>query len=338
MEHLIGRKVLADVINKYGVTIIPAMTVLNEDSVKLLYNHRIDESTLALEPLPAQREASSQNRKLLKQTVTRSKELFESISDSGRIPLTNIRQEILPAVRDLSGNPDLFELFEIVKAKDDYTFEHNIGVGIIATLIGSWMNLSEEELSTLSLAATLHDIGKVKVPAAILNKPGKLTDEEFEIVKKHTVYGYELLKDAAGINPRVALVALQHHEREDGRGYPHGLEKSRIDPFSAIVAIADIFHAMSSKRPYREATPFHEIVAQMRQGKFGDLNPQIVSLFLDNLMTKLLGRQVVLTDGRAAEVVYLNHHNTEAPLVQASEQFIDLSKIRNVQIREIALV
>ncbi len=338
MEHLIGRKVLADVINNYGVTIIPAKTVLNEDSVKLLYNHRIDEFTLSLEALSAQLEASSQNRKLLKQTVTRSKELFESISDSGRIPLTDIRQEILPAVRDLSGNPDLFELFEIVKAKDDYTFEHNIGVGIIATLIGSWMNLSEEELSTLSLAATLHDIGKVKVPSAILNKPGKLTDEEFEIVKKHTVYGYELLKDAAGINPRVALVALQHHEREDGRGYPYGLEKSRIDPFSAIVAIADIFHAMSSKRPYREATPFHEIVAQMRQGKFGDLNPQIVSLFLDNLMKKLLGRQVVLTDGRAAEVVYLNPHNMEAPLVKAGEQFIDLSKIRNVQIREIALV
>lgn len=225
MEHLIGQKVLADVINNYGVTIIPANTVLNEDSVKLLYNHRIDEFTLSLEPAAAQQEANSQNRKLLKQTVTRSKELFEAISDSGRIPLANIRQEILPAVRDLSGNPDLFELFEIVKAKDDYTFEHNIGVGIIATLIGSWMNLSEEDLATLSMAATLHDIGKAKVPAALLNKPGKLTDEEFEIIKKHTVYGYELLKDTAGISPRVALVALQHHEREDGRGYPHGLKK-----------------------------------------------------------------------------------------------------------------
>ncbi|OXS59238.1 phosphohydrolase [Cohnella sp. CIP 111063] len=338
MEHLIGRRVLADVINNYGVTIIPAQTVLNYDSVKLLYNHKIDEFTLSLDQPPESQGDGARSRKVLKQTVSRSKELFSSVTDSGSIPLADIRREILPAIRDLSGNSDLFELFEIVKAKDDYTYEHNIGVGILATLIGGWMNLSEDELAILSLAATLHDIGKVNVPESILNKPGSLTDEEFEIVKKHTVHGYELLKNAEGLHPRVALVALQHHEREDGRGYPHGLDKSRIDPFSAIVAVADIFHAMSSKRPYREATPFHEIVSQMRQGKFGELNPQIVSLFLDNLMKKLLGRHVVLTDGRAAEVVYLNPHNMESPLVKAGEQFIDLAKERNVQIREIALV
>ncbi len=338
MEHLIGRKVLADVINNYGVTIIPAQTVLNYESVKLLYNHKIDEFTLSLEHAAERQEAGEQSRKLLKQTVSRSKELFASVTDSASIPLSDIRQDVLPAVRELSGNSDLFELFEIVKAKDDYTYEHHIGVGILATLIGGWMNLDEEELATLSLGATLHDIGKVNIPESILNKPGPLTDEEFEIVKKHTVHGYELLKNAEGISPRVALIALQHHEREDGRGYPSGLKKDQIDPLSAIVAVADIFHAMSSKRPYREATPFHEIVSQMRQGKFGELNPEIVTLFLDNLMKKLLGRQVVLTDGRAAEVVYLNPHNIESPLVKAGEQFIDLAKERNVQIREVALV
>ncbi|MFC4598428.1 HD-GYP domain-containing protein [Cohnella hongkongensis] len=338
MDHLIGQKVLTDVVNRYGVTIIPAQTVLNHESVKLLLNHKIDEFSLSLERVSEPAGDTPPHRQQLRQTVTRAKELILSVAASGEIPLADIREEVLPAVHELSDHPDLFELFEIVKAKDDYTYEHNIGVGILATLIGRWMDLNEEELSTLSLAATLHDIGKVNVPESILNKPGPLTEEEYEKVKLHTVYGYELLKDAPGVSPRVALVALQHHEREDGRGYPHGLDKSEIDLFSSIVAVADIFHAMSSERPYRKATPFHEIVSQMRQGKFGELNPQIVSLFLDNLMKKLLGRQVVLTDGRAAEVVYLNPHNMESPLVKAGEQFIDLARDRSVQIREVALV
>jgi len=345
MEHLIGRKVLADVINHYGVTIIPAQTVLSNDSIKLLNNHRIELDALSLAAAeksvePDAAPVSSYERKNLEvqQAVSRSKELFQSIGNSRRIPVSELRREVLPAIRDLSVTTDLFELFEMVKAKDDYTYQHNVGVGIISTMIGSWMQLDESDLATLTLAATLHDIGKVKIPDEILNKPGKLTDEEFELVKKHTEIGYELLKMTPEIDPRVALVALRHHEREDGRGYPFGLDKRDIDLFSSIVAVADIFHAMSSERPYKAATPFHEIVSEMRIGKFGELNPEIVTLFLENVMKKLIGRQVKLTNEADAEVVYLNPHNLESPLVKTAEGFIDLSKDRSVQIKSITLV
>lgn len=91
----------------------------------------------------------------------------------------------------------------------------------------------------------------MKIPLEILNKPGRLTDEEYAIMKKHTIWGYELIKETVGTTKRQALVALQHHERMDGSGYPFGLQRAQIDPFSRIVAGADVFHAMSSRRVYR---------------------------------------------------------------------------------------
>ncbi|MNN31884.1 Cyclic di-GMP phosphodiesterase response regulator RpfG [compost metagenome] len=272
---------------------------------------------------------------MVQESVSKSKEIFRYINFSHKVPLLEINQEILPAIQDVSKHPDIFELFEIVRAKDDYTYQHNIGVGVLSTLIGRWMNLEASELSELSLAAALHDVGKVKIPSEILNKPGKLTDVEYELIKKHTVYGYELLKETSGSTPTVANVALQHHERDDGGGYPLGLKKNDIDLFSSIVAVADIFHAMSSQRPYHEPLSFHEIITQMEHGRFGKLNPYIVSLFIENIMQRTVGQQVILTDGRKGEVVLLNPHRINTPLIMIGEQFVDLSKEEGLRIREI---
>jgi HD-GYP domain-containing protein (c-di-GMP phosphodiesterase class II) len=273
--------------------------------------------------------------KSVQQVVDASKELFDSVKITHKIPLMEIRKEILPVVQQASGNSNVFQLFEAVKAKDNYTYQHNIGVGILSTLIGRWLNLEESDLSSLSLAAILFDVGKVKIPDEALNNPGKITDDEFQIIKKHTIFGYELLKETIGLNNRIALVALQHHERNDGNGYPFGLKQDKIDLFSKIVAVADIFHAMSSKRPYHDPSPFHEIVSQMRRGIFGKLDPLIVFVFLENINKRMVGKNVVLTDGRVGKVVYLNTHNMENPLIKIKDEFIDLSKLSDIHIKEI---
>ncbi|MFF2481777.1 HD-GYP domain-containing protein [Paenibacillus sp. NPDC058071] len=339
MEHLIGKKVLTDIVNAYGTTVVPANTILTYEALRLIVNHKIDLRALSFTPSPAAVEANQPDKKavnkLVRRTVAKSKELFESIYTSKKVPVMEIRAEVLPAVQDLSANPSVFELFESVKAKDDYTYQHNIGVGVISTMIGRWLNMDDKQLSTLSLAATLHDVGKVNIPIEILNKPGKLTEEEYELVKKHTIFGYELLKQTPGISPKVARVALQHHEREDGGGYPLGLKRDKIDYLSAVVAVADVFHAMTSKRPYHEPEPFHEIISQMARGKFGELNPHIVSLFLENVMKKMIGKQVILTDGRTGEVVMLNPHRMETPLVRIADEFVDLSREEGLRIREV---
>ncbi|WP_139996230.1 HD-GYP domain-containing protein [Paenibacillus paridis] len=336
MEQLIGKRMKHDILNAYGVTIVPADSVLTRESVNILINHRIDLYSLSLaEDQKPVAENSIQLGELVQQTVTISKELFESILVSRKVPLMEIRNEVLPAILQLSKNPDIFELFEAVKAKDDYVYQHNVGVGVISTLIGRWMNLDDSELSILSLAATLHDVGKIKLPLEVLNKPGKLSEVEFQLIKKHTILGYELLKGTTGLSMRIARVALQHHERVDGKGYPLGLKKENIDVFSSIVAVADIFHAMSSRRPYHEPLSFHEIVSQMSQGRFGALDPHIISLFIENMMKRLVGKQVLLTDGREGEVVYINPHNIETPLIKLADYFLDLSLERDIHIKSI---
>ncbi|MGO4276076.1 HD-GYP domain-containing protein, partial [Paenibacillus sp. TAF58] len=151
------------------------------------------------------------------------------------------------------------------------------------------------------------------------------------------ILGYNMLKETVGINYRVALVALQHHERADGTGYPLQLKDSQLDRMSRIVAVADVFHAMSSKRPYHEMMPFYEVVSRMRKGFFGELDPHIVSVFLTNLIQNLIGRTVKLTDGRWGEVIYINPTDDTHPLVKIEESFIDLSRERHIHISEVVI-
>ncbi|MEW9697785.1 HD-GYP domain-containing protein [Paenibacillus sp. SI8] len=333
MKSILGRRVRQDVVNAVGLVLVPARSIIGSEELELLQMHRVDLFSIIFDADAELASVSSETR--MAQVVQHAKELFQSIQVTRKIPLLEIREEVIPAVQQMTENPNVFQLFEAVRAKDDYTHEHNIGVGVLSTLIGKWMNLSAKELTTLSLAATLHDVGKVKIPLEILNKPGKLTKEEYEEMKRHSLYGYQMLKDTVGVGSRVAAVALQHHEREDGRGYPYGLKSDKIDLYSKIVAVADIFHAMSSKRPYHEPMPFYEIIGQMRNGTFGELEPEIVSLFLNNITRHLIGNQVVLSDGRQGEVVYINPHDLGNPLIKVNDEFLDLSKSRHIQIQTI---
>lgn len=293
MDRYLGKKVKNDIANSYGMILIPAGTLLLDLHVELLKNHNVDPLSIILVS-----EVEDVYKHSVDRAVQTSEELFQSIGKSQKIPLLEIQEELLPVIQQVSEHSNIFRLFQVVRATDEYTYQHNIGVGILSTLIGKWLKLPEPDLSTLSLAATLHDVGKVNVPIEILNKPGKLTKEEYDLIKKHTIYGYEILKNTEGLNRRIPLVALQHHERNDGKGYPLGLKHNQVDYFSKIVAVADIFHAMSSKRPYHDPIPFHEIVSRMRTGLFGELDPNIVSVFLDNMINKLIGETVFLSDGR----------------------------------------
>jgi HD-GYP domain-containing protein (c-di-GMP phosphodiesterase class II) len=331
MNSLLGEKVSSVVVNRFGLVIIPANTVIGRKHLDLINRHKIDRNSIALE----KNDEGTRLRQLTEQTVDHSIELFQSIVQTSKIPVMEFKNTVIPAVQQIANSPDIFRLFEAVKARDDYTHRHNIGVGVLATLIAKWMKMEAVELSSLSLAATLHDVGKVKIPLEILHKPGTLTSEEFYLIKQHTVLGYEMLKNTVGVSHRIALAALQHHEKEDGSGYPLGLKKDQIDLFGKIIAVADIFHAMSSERPYHKAIPFYDIVSQMRDHKFGKLDPHIVSIFIENITKNLIGKNVMLTDDRQGEVVYLNPQNDMNPLVRIENEFISLSVESQLHIKEV---
>jgi HD-GYP domain-containing protein (c-di-GMP phosphodiesterase class II) len=334
MNHLIGKKVMHDVVNARGVVIIPAKKVIREQHLELCELHNVDLFSIILESDNGA--ISSTSSALAEQIMEQSLLLFQSIRLNRKIPVTEFKNTILPVIDQIAEDPNLFRLLKAVKAKDEYTHCHNIGVSVIATLIGKWLKMDKTDLAALSLAALLHDVGSVRIPLEMLDKEVVFREDEFEFFKQHTIYGYEILKDTIGISNRVALVALQHHEREDGSGYPLGLNKTQIEPFSKIVAVADVFHAMYSKRPYHEPFSLSEIIKQLKMDCFGKLDPQIVVVFINNITNKLIGKQVLLSDGQKGSVVYMNPYEETKPLIQINNNhFIDLSRYRMLQINEI---
>ncbi|MCC3358411.1 HD-GYP domain-containing protein [Bacillus sp. REN16] len=295
----------------------------------------IDKFDSGYNNIPTSKPAVSLITEKLEEAIDQVEDIFYFVKRHTKLPLTEIKRTVFPIIQTASEIPQFFHLFYQLQSADDYTYRHNIGVGVIATLIGKWLSLPEDDLAELTIAATLHDIGKTKIPSEILNKPGKLTKAEYEIVKKHTIYGYEILKNTDGISHKISVVALQHHEREDGKGYPFGLKGSKISYYSKIVAVADVFHAMSSNRVYHDATPFYQVIKQMNDDLFGKLDPTILVPFLQQIMNALIGHHVLLTDGQIGRIKYINPYDLLSPLVEVSNTIIDLSVQKTIQIERV---
>ena len=174
-----------------------------------------------------------------------------------------------------------------IEARDPYTAGHQLRVAEISYLLGKEMGLSEKKLKILRISAAVHDIGKIAVPSEILTKPGKLTDAEFGLVKRHPVVGYQILKTIP-FNAPVAKIVLQHHEKLDGSGYPQRLKDGQILMEARILAVADTFEAMLSYRPYRPAHSLNEVIKELERGKGKKYDKEVVSALFRILRQGLL--------------------------------------------------
>ncbi len=173
----------------------------------------------------------------------------------------------------------IISISHAVDAKDPYTNEHSLRVAEYSRMIATQLGWNEEELQNIYVASLIHDIGKIGVPDAVLNKPGKLTDEEYDLIKQHPEIGHGIMKDFDAI-VGAADGILYHHERYDGRGYPHKLKGEEIPVFGRIIAVADSFDAMNSNRVYRGALDKEYIIGQLEQGKGTQFDPQFADIML----------------------------------------------------------
>lgn len=333
IRNAVGMRTTRDIFNDKGMLLIPSEAIILEEHIDILLNHGIQ---LSLEDLAEVQDTPIYKvDRVVDRSTERVSEFFDEIRMMKKIPLADFRNEVLPVVQEACERATLYDMFTSMQSKDDYTYRHNVAVGMFSSMLGSWLGMEKQELLQLTTAALLHDVGKMLVPEDILNKPGKLTDEEFEEMKKHTIYGYELLSNTTGITQRQALVALQHHERLDGSGYPHGIRGDQIDLFSRIVAVADVFHAMTSDRVYRSASPFYEVLLQMEKDTYGLLDPKLTGLFLQKLMSTLIGQEVVLTNDQKGVILMVNQHHPMRPLVRVDDEYVDLSKDLNLHIKQV---
>ena len=177
------------------------------------------------------------------------------------------------------GNETILSIARTVDAKDSNTSEHSFRVSEYSVAIAKRLNYSDKKCENLRQMALLHDIGKIGIPDAILNKPGKLTDEEYEIMKSHVIRGGEILKDFTIID-NVSVGALYHHEKYDGTGYCHGLKGEEIPLDARIIGIADAFDAMTANRVYRKQLDIDVVIAELKRCSGTQFDPKLVEIML----------------------------------------------------------
>lgn len=228
----------------------------------------------------------------------------------------------------------MFDKLHNMRQIDDSTYAHSLNVSMIARMFGMWMNYTEEDLDLLTLAGLLHDIGKCKIPIEIIQKRGKLTKQEFETIKQHPLLGYEILKNQP-MDERVKNAALMHHERCDGSGYPLGLSMDKIDDIAAIIAIADVYDAMTSNRSYRRGLCPFEVIASFELEGLNCYKPQFILCFLEHIANTYVNNNVLLSNGQIGKIILITKRLTR-PIIQLDEkEFIDLNERPDLYIQAI---
>lgn len=227
-----------------------------------------------------------------------------------------VRFAVLNIVKDLLYSSDVLTNLTDIIGYDEYTFHHSINTTVLALLLGIEKRYNQNQLIELGMGVLMHDIGKTRISREILNKKGKLLDEEFEEVKNHSAYGFEYIRNNRDFSLLSAHIALQHHEQWTGGGYPRGLKETEIHEYARIASIADVYEALTSKRPYRDALePYlaYEYIVVKAGIQF---DPELVSVFTRTVAPYPTGIGVLLSNNLRGNVIKQSHDLPSRPIVR----------------------
>ena len=341
MNLLPGMEISRPVITDEGRTVLNEGTIMTPSLVERLRQWGITSVHIKAEAEIEQEESPAQARQRVfadgyEELIKNVRAAFESMRYLKKAPIGELQQVAQTSIYSLVSIPGALNCLHTIKRRNDYTYSHSVHVATISGILGNWLGYGQEELKELILAGLLHDIGKTQVPLEILNKPGKLLPEEMKIMRKHTTRGFQLIQDFPDVSPGVMYGILQHHERLDGSGYPLGTTDEKIHPFAKIIAVADIYDAMTTDRCYQKSISPFSVVQTLVQEMFNKLDPEVCSEFLNRVRDYFVGSQVELSDGRPAEVLYLGRTAGEQPVVRTDDgEILDLEKCKNIAIKGI---
>ena len=217
---------------------------------------------------------------------------------------TGSAQKLVEEIADsVSRNPCALISLARLKTVDDYTYMHSVAVCAMMVALARQWGLDEKQTRLAGLAGLTHDLGKALIPMAVLNKPGKLTDAEFDVVKRHSALGHGLLMSGTDVDPIVLDVCLHHHEKTDGSGYPEGLAGPQISLFAKMGAVCDVYDAITSNRPYKAGWDPAESLRRMAEWAKGHFDIQVFQAFVKSLGIYPIGSLVKLSSGRLGVVV-----------------------------------
>lgn len=242
--------------------------------------------------------------------------LFNSTEDPQFAETTNnIAGELMKAMTE---NDAIAVDIGALKVSDEYTFKHSVDVSTMAMIIAKKHGLSDDMVREIGISGLLHDMGKSRIPNEVLNKPGRLTDEEFGLMKKHAVFGYQILKEKNTFNDRILMGVLQHHEKLNGAGYPMGVTAEKMHIFPRIIAVADIYDALVTERPYKKGFSPRDAV-EMIMAMTQELDIDVMKSFLGSVILYPVDSVVMLSNGEKAKVVSNNPNYILRPTVVGVE-------------------
>ena len=211
----------------------------------------------------------------------------------------NIASQLMDAIFE---NEAIAVDVDMLKVSDEYTFKHSVDVATMSMIIGRQYGLDKKEIRDIGIAGLLHDVGKSKIPNSLLNKPGRLDENEFELMKQHSLFGFQILKEKHEFDETIMRGVLQHHEKIDGSGYPLGVSREKIHPYARILAVADIYDALVTERPYKSAFSGREAV-EMIMAMTQGLDMKAMTSFLESVILYSVDSIVRLSNGEYAKVV-----------------------------------
>ena len=312
---------------------IKSVTIFKKSDIEDFFDENILLENLEYEKIEDRREFKT-FKSIYDEKVVRLENQFIAIGKGLGVEIDAFYNMVLDIVDSVNCKNDIFSYIAHLKTHDLHTYAHCLNVGLICNLFGLWLGYEGDELKNLTVAGILHDVGKTQIDESVINKPGKLTELEYDYIKKHASIGYELIKDLK-IPEEIKLGVLMHHEKIDGSGYPLGLTEDRIARTAKIVAICDIYEAMTADRVYRNKICPFEVIRNFEQNSYDLLDTQLLLAFLQNIVYTYVGSYAILSDNRKAEVVFINQFYLSKPIVKVNEEFIDLSQEQNLYIKHI---
>lgn len=350
-----GMVLEADVYNEADQLILPEGLKLTDRAIEKLTYYGIDVVKIENEPdqlleTEAAPEESSSTEETYSERLKKTeeykvfKEQFENAVNDVQGFLSDVVERNMPpdttdimnSIQEMLHPPggdivNVFDMIHNMRAFDDMTYVHCLNVGLICNVFGKWLGLSKEEIDLATECGILHDIGKLKIPEAIIKKPAKLTDEEYKVIKSHPLEGYKILLPST-VNEHIKKACLQHHEKADGSGYPFGIKNDQMDFYSKMVCIADVYEAMTAVRIYRGSlSPFQVIEAFEREG-LQKYDTKMIMTFLENIINTYMLSHVKLSDGREGDIVFINKMRLSKPTVNCGGEFVDLTKNPEISI------
>ncbi|AOM84668.1 HD-GYP domain-containing protein [Salisediminibacterium beveridgei] len=260
------------------------------------------------------------------------KKHFKNWQSGAKVEAFDVRKIFLPLYE---REPNHYEIMQMLSmpTKEEYIYHHSVSVAVLSYLLGKAENMKSGDIIQLGLAGLLSDCGMAKLPQQIFMKSGSLTSEEYDEIKKHPIYGYRMIENIPGFSKNALLGVLQHHEREDGSGYPLKVTRDKLHQFAKIIAIADTFHAMTTERPFRSAKSPYQVLDEMLMDGFGKLDQQYIHRFMPIVTSLAIGEKVRLNNNEPGEIIYLHPDRPTRPLITIADgKQIDLSKEKDLYI------